>query len=219
MSADIFKFWAEIEAGAMKHPADAAVLARVDHGLDLKCLPAAFAGPLRTAPIVLLYLSFGLHEMDRVEARSDEGRARYMRMRKGYEPLPGPDEHLTGHRWWSSRTRAFGDWEDLRDQVAVLNICAYHSRTFRDYGLLAALPSSRVSLGWAQSVLFRQAEAGERVVICLRASKYWGLKAGRKYGRSLFAPEVTRSGFMKSSVSVRGAAIKAARRIAETFRK
>ena len=61
--------------------------------------------------------------------------------------------------------------------------------------MLAALPSSRVCLNWAQSVLFPQAEQGERAVVCLRKAEYWGLKRGEKYG-SLFAPEVTRRGDM-----------------------
>jgi hypothetical protein len=36
----------------------------------------------------------------------------------------------------------------------------------RSYASLLALPSSRVSMEWAQSVLFPQAEAGRRIVIC-----------------------------------------------------
>jgi len=44
----------------------------------------------------------------------------------------------------------------------VLNIGAYHSTAFADYQLLAALPSCRVSLDWAQGVLFPQAVKGDR---------------------------------------------------------
>jgi hypothetical protein len=54
-----------------------------------------------------------------------------------------------------------------------------------------------VSLEWAQSFLFQQAINGARVVICLRAAHFWGLAEGRKYGRSLFAPFVTRGGHMR----------------------
>jgi hypothetical protein len=79
----------------------------------------------------------------------------------------------------------------------LLNIGAYHSKTFADAPLLAALPSSRASISWAQDVLFPEAEAGKRVVICLRSARFWGLKAGRQYGISLFAPHVTRGGHMK----------------------
>lgn len=215
MDVDIFDFWSEIDPADTVHPADRKVLSRADHGFDLNCLPAAFMGPLRTAPIVLLYLSFGFNDFDHKEARTATGRARYARMRKGYEPLVGPDEHPSGQRWWSARTSVFGEWERMRHQVAVLNIGAYHSRTFADPGLLAGLPSSRVSLDWAQSVLFDQAEAGQRVVICLRAAKFWGLTPGRKYGRSLYAPSVTRSGHMLHSDPMREAVIRAAQKRCE----
>jgi hypothetical protein len=86
--------------------------------------------------------------------------------------------------------------EALCTKVAVLNIGAYHSKTFTDHGLLAALPSSRMTLDWAQSVLFPQAEEGKRAVICLRAAEFWGLERGRRYGEGLFVPNVNRSGYM-----------------------
>ena len=62
--------------------------------------------------------------------------------------------------------------------------------------MLAALPSSRVSIDWAQRVLFPEAMSGRRVVICLRAARYWGLQDGKRYGRALFAPLVARNGHM-----------------------
>jgi hypothetical protein len=40
--------------------------------------------------------------------------------------------------------------------------------------------------------LFAEAEAGKRIVICMR-SAYWGLDTGRKYAGALFAPAVSRS--------------------------
>jgi hypothetical protein len=208
---DIFDFWANIGPEEHIHPADRAVMERAEHGFDLRCLPAAFSGPLRTAPVVLLYLSFGFSPEDVAEGQSEAGRARYVRMRRGNEPLSGPGEHVAGHKWWSSRTRLFGEWDKVRHKVAVLNIGAYHSHTFEDAALLAALPSSRVSLDWAQSVLFEQAEAGERVVVCMRATKFWGLALGRKYGRSLYAPRVTRSGHFTRADTMRDEAVAAAR--------
>jgi hypothetical protein len=61
---------------------------------------------------------------------------------------------------------------------------------------LLALPSSRVSLAWAQEVLFPAAEAGDRIVICMRSAAYWGLEAGRNYSGTLFAPLVNRGGHL-----------------------
>ncbi len=84
----------------------------------------------------------------------------------------------------------------MRTKFAILNIGAYHSEKFVDRPLLAALPSSRVSIDWAQHVLFPEAIAGRRVVVCLRSAKFWGLKEGKRYGKALFAPPVTRRGHM-----------------------
>jgi hypothetical protein len=190
---DIFEFWSSVDPMAYVHPADAAVFNRVpNHGFDLSVLPGCFMGPLRTAPVVLLFLSPGLDEGDRPTPALIEWNSR---TRSGTEPLVGESTQQPTYRWWTKRTRFLEDDPDsLADKVAVLNIGAYHSRTFEDHGLLAALPSSRVSLGWAQSVLFPAAECGERVVICLRAARYWGLEAGANYSGTLFAPHVTRGG-------------------------
>ena len=59
---------------------------------------------------------------------------------------------------------------------------------------LAALPSSRFVLDWSQKVLFAEAERGDRVVVCRRASRLWGLKKGTRYGKALYAPLVTPGG-------------------------
>jgi hypothetical protein len=104
-----------------------------------------------------------------------------------------------GESWLSSRTRNFCDYETVRNKFAILNIGAYHSKNLKDYGSLLALPSSRVSLAWAQETLFPEAEAGKRIVICMRSAAYWGLDAGRKYRGTLFAPLVNRSGHMHKS--------------------
>ena len=192
---DIFRFWAKVRPTDNMHPADRAVLTRVKHRFDLKCLPACFGGPLRTAPIVLLYLSPGFSKHDRIDAKSKKGQDYYMRRRAGREPFRAEGQ---GFKWLTSRTKCFGlDWKLIRSKLAVLNIGAYHSKNFHDTPLLAALPSSRVSIAWAQDVLFPQARDGKIVVICLRAARFWGLETGKKYGKSLFAPHVTIGGHMK----------------------
>jgi hypothetical protein len=193
MTTDIFHFWWEIgRPRAGVHPADRAVFSRVDHGFDLKCIPICFYGPLLTAPVVLLYLSPGWRSDDPIIAKNRKYRDFHARTRKGCAPLPESDVYLPWHRWCKERVELFGDWDKLKCKVAVLNIAAYHSKEFKDYPLLAVLPSSRVSLEWAQNVLFPQAEAGDRTVVCLSATEYWGLKVGQRYGHSLFAPPVTR---------------------------
>jgi hypothetical protein len=130
------------------------------------------------------------------EADTFEGQARYAERRKGYQPLRGPDDHQPAWRWWSQRTKAFGPWQQLQRKVAILNISGYHSKTFDDWHVLAALPSCRVTLEWAQEVLFPEAESGKRVVVCMRSASYWGLGKQRRYGVSLFAPAAGRGGHM-----------------------
>jgi hypothetical protein len=201
MTKDIFRFWEKIKSHQKIHPADRAVFDRVGHRghrLDLRCLPACFDGPLRNAPVVLLFLSPGFARRYLKDARTSRGRYRYVARRKGNQPYSTKTDHPIAYKWLTSRTKAFGiEFEKLCRKIAVFDIGAYHSKKFNDYPLLAALPSSRVSLEWAQNRLFIQAMRGERVVICLRAAHFWGLAEGRAYGRSLFAPEVTRGGHMR----------------------
>jgi hypothetical protein len=109
-------------------------------------------------------------------------------------------QHRAGYNWWRSRVKIFGNPEKLRQKIAMLNIGAYHSKNLAQIELIASLPSSRLSIEWAQTVLFPQALRGERVVICLRAARFWGLgadKDGKRYGRALYAPVVTRGGHMR----------------------
>ena len=224
MPIDIFDFWADLPGDARVHPTDKPVFDRAGegdekrHGFDLRCLPAPFNGPLRTARLVLLYLSPGWCEFDVEEAQTKQGHERHFVRRQGYAQLNSEADHEGGYRWWTGHTKHFGEPHDLKDKTAILNIGAYHSKTFSDYHLLAALPSCRATLDWAQSVLFPQAERGERVVICLRSARYWGLGKQSKYGKSLFTLAVNRGGHMKKGShfgAIRDEAVAAARNALE----
>jgi hypothetical protein len=195
---DIFEFWSQIKRGACVHPADVKAFKRMDaerHGFQLDCLPGSFAGKLRTAPIVLLYLSPGYSPDDVDDAKTKEGKDYRFRSWGGNEPFR---DHGPGEKWLASRTKSFCGYETVKHNFAVLNIGAYHSKDVKSYSSLLALPSSRISISWAQEVLFPEAEAGRRVVICMRAAAYWGLDTGRKYKGTLFAPPVNRSGHLLS---------------------
>jgi hypothetical protein len=192
MVTDIFEFWSQIGPREKIHPADADVFRRLgeSHGFPHTALPGHFMGPLKSAPIVMLYISPGLDAFDEVFAKTDEGVMWHADQRKGDGHLPlgnsGP-----GVAWWLARTKRFGASPEVRaSNIAILNIGAYHSKEMKDTELLAALPSSRVALSWAQSELFPQAEQGERVVICARAAKFWGLSPGTDYPGTLFARPV-----------------------------
>jgi hypothetical protein len=196
VSQDIFEFWSQIGRGEHIHPADKSVFARMrpkKHGFRLDCLPGCYAGRLRDAPIVLLYLSPGFSRRDVAEAKTEEGKDRQALRWKGDTPLRSAAKRSS---WMYSRVKHFGDFETIKDKLAVLNIGAYHSVNVSSFASLLALPSSRVSLGWAQDMLFPDAEAGKRVVVCMRSAAYWGLEQGRKYSGTLFAPLVTRGGHL-----------------------
>jgi hypothetical protein len=197
---DIFEFWSRIKRGEQIHPDDKIVFDRMSperHGFKLDCLPGCFGGPLKTASVVLLYLSPGYSPADADDAKSEESKDYYFQRYRGDKPFrdAGP-----GVSWIKSRTKIFtNDYETVRNKFAVLNIGAYHSKNLKDYGSLLALPSSRVSLAWAQETLFPEAEAGNRIVICLRSAAYWGLDVGREYKGTLFAPPVNRGGYLLNS--------------------
>ena len=197
--SDIFEFWQRYRPPQWFHPADEEVLRRVDNHFDKKSMPAPFSGPLKSAPVVLLYLAPGLSKGDHLAVRSVEGRRRKIRRLFGTEPLSSQEEHCEAWNWWHRRTKVFGPWEEIRSKIAIFEICPYHSKAFHDWAPLSALPSCRLSVEWAQDVLFTQAEKCRRIVICLRAHKHWGLTAGHKYNGYLFAPEPTRGGYMIKS--------------------
>jgi len=193
---ELFEFWYGMKRGLRIHPADELAFRRMDaerHGFDLKCLPGCFAGRLRTASVVLLYLSPGHDDTLVRDARTKEGQDYRLRSYTGNEPFrdTGP-----GRDWFESRTKVFCSYETVKQHFAVLNIGAYHSKNVKCVASLLALASSRASLSWAQETLFAQAEAGKRVLICMRSAAYWGLDTGRRYKGTLFAPYVNRGGHL-----------------------
>jgi hypothetical protein len=210
---DIFDFWNNVGASAKVHPDDERILLKHNgrHAFELKCLPVPFYGPLRTAPIVLLYLNPGFTHTDLLDAEDKKAQQFWFNQRQGYEFLRSQIEKLK-KSWWVSRTKCFGvDPEILRTKMAVLEICPYHSISFKDFRLLKELPSCHVSVQWARDVLFPEARDRKKVVICLRAAKHWRLTRGTQDG-FLFAPETTRSGHMIYG-SVRDNAIAAVREV------
>jgi hypothetical protein len=198
---DIFKFWHGLSGDdARVHPADKNVLTRVKHHFEDRCFAEPFGGPLRTAPVVLFFLAPGFHKRDLVH--SPDAHAFYLRQRTGLCDLPSEEEHKTARDWATPVIKQFGvDYESVRSKFAFLNIAPYRSSSFHDRNMLAALPSARVALGWAQTVLFPEAEDGNRTVVCLRSPTYWGFDKGTRYGKSLFAPECNRAGRMRSGKS------------------
>jgi hypothetical protein len=197
LSEDLFEFWSRCAPSARVHPDDEAVLSRVEHGFDLRCLPAPYTGQLKLAPVVLLFIAPGFDKFDVGHAKSAAGQSWYSHQRSGIAPLPSVAEHPTHHRWWTRIVRQFGvDADAARSRIAILDLAPYHSASFSDGDLLSALPSCRRAVDWAQEVIFPQAIAGDRAVICLRAAARWGLRTGTVEGEALLCPDFTRSGVM-----------------------
>jgi hypothetical protein len=200
---DIFEFWAEMPLDSYIHPEDQQVFDRFEtsskkHQFELKCLPGAYCGPLKDAKVVLLFLSPGLDEQDIEHAKSAKARKFYAAQRTGTASLPAAGEHDSARDWLTGVIKQFGiSYEEARESraLATLNIGAYKSKTFPDWHMLAALPSSRRTLDWAQSALFPEAEKGERIVVCLRSADYWGLGTGEPIG-TLFRPTCNRNARM-----------------------
>jgi len=210
-ACDLFEFWSGVSSNAKVHPADRFVMDRVKSKFNLDCLPLCFIGPLKTARIVLLYLSPGLSELDSAGASDKDHQDYVMSQRSGTACLPGKKEHEDAWRWWTTRASPFGHWEELRDRLAILDIGAYHSRNFKDHPFLVSLPSSRRTLDWAQNELFPAAVDRRRLVVCMRAHRYWGLEPEYVDGY-LFGANTVRSGFMKKD-KVRDQVLVAAREI------
>ena len=194
---EIFSFWGGLRGNDGNiHPADKKILDRVGHGFNTDCAAEPFRGRLKKAPVVLLFLSPGLHERDLREANDGY----FCRQREGHCDLPTKTENETAWRWGCRIVRQFGvDYENVRSKIAVLNISPYRSKSFDHWNMLTALPSARMAVGWAQAVLFEEAEAGKRTVVCLRSPNYWGIGKKAKYGKSLFAPECNPGGIMLHS--------------------
>ena len=57
------------------------------HGFELDCLPGCFAGRLKTAKVVLLYLSPGYDQTVADDAKTEEGKDYYFRRWQGDEPF------------------------------------------------------------------------------------------------------------------------------------
>ncbi len=204
MPEDIFEFWsaARMPTDAYVHPVDAAVLNRIDHGFDLTGVPGCWMGPLLTAKVVLLFKAPGRwNPADSVEPTVSIIRDWQARTRGGREPLPDQQTWEECWDWWTKRTADFGygqdgDWQDIVDKVAFLNIAPYHSSPppIKDSALLP-LPSSKVTLNWAHNRLFPAARLREQVVVCLLGARKWGLQRG--YGDGfLFAPRTNPAGYI-----------------------
>ena len=197
---DFLQFWTKAIPNLHVHPDDAAELERNHHALALDTLVGPFMGPVRTAPVVLLTLNPGFSTGEAREAAQIPAARESMANNLGGDaPLPAWVGNPSGREWTTRRLRQFGlGYEDAEARIAFINLIPYRSREgAKDMRMADRLESSRMVRAWARDTLFPEAVAGERVVVCLRSAKQWGLVPDTKRGAALFAPKVTRGAFME----------------------
>jgi hypothetical protein len=199
----LLQFWAKAIPSLQVHPDDVAALddKRHKHKLARDVLVGPWMGPLRSAPVVLLTLNGKLAGVgvEQREATIPSAREEMARNLLGDAPLPDWRFNRGGREWTEGHFPQFGiTYESAAPKVAFINLIAYRSAEGgKDMRMADRLASSRIVRAWARDTLFPEAEAGERVVVCLcqaRGCDAWGLDYGTKRGQTLFAPHVTRRG-------------------------
>jgi hypothetical protein len=198
----LLQFWSKAIPNLQVHPDDGSALNANNHSLALDTLIGPWMGPIRTAPVVLLTLNGGL------AGNGEEARAAQLPAARAFTAhnltgdAPLPDWHAIGNPaglgWTTGRLSQFGlSYKQAADKVAFINLMPYKSKEgAKDMRMADRLPSARMMRAWARDSLFRQAETGERIVVCLRSAKTWGLPTPPTSRGTLFVPQFTRGGFM-----------------------
>jgi hypothetical protein len=197
---DLVQFWSKAIPSLQVHPEDAATLNANRHALALDALVGPWMGPIRTAPVVLLTLNGGLAGTgeEARAARMPAARESAVNTLSGDAPLPDWVGNPAGRVWTQSRLAQFGlSYAAAATKVAFVNLIPYRSKDGAfDKHMINRLESCRMVWAWARDTLFPAAEAGERIVVCLRSARDWGLEPASQRGKSLFSPKFTRSGYM-----------------------
>jgi hypothetical protein len=196
---NLLAFWAKAIPDLQRHPDDCAALAANRHAFALDTLVGPWMGPIATAPVVLLTLNGGLSAtgVEAREALTPEARANTARNLAGHAPLPDFATNPGGRSWTEGRLRQFGLTYADKARVTFVNLMPYRSREgAQDKHMTGKLASVRAIRSWARETLFPEARNGKRVVVCLRSVRDWMLTPDTREGEALFAPRVTRSGFI-----------------------
>ena len=200
-TTDYLAFWSKAIPNLHVHPDDEAALKSNPHEFALDTLVGPWMGPIRTAPVVILMLNGGM------AGNGEEARAAQMPTAResmahnltGDAPLPNWEGigNPAGREWTTRRLNQFGvSYKAASDKVAVVNLIPYRSKEgAKDIRMADRLESCRVLRSWMHYTIFKEAEAGKRVVICMRSHRHWGLERGTNRGVSLFSPVCNRAGF------------------------
>ena len=196
---DFLDFWSKAIPNLQVHPDDEAALKTNRHEFQLDALVGPWMGPVRTAPVIILMLNGGLvgNGEEAVAAQMPTARASMARTLTGDAPLPNWEGNPKGREWTTKRLAQFGlSYKAAADKVAFINLMPYRSKNgAKDIRMADRLESCRVMRSWMRDTIFKEAEAGERIVICLRSHQQWGLERGTNRGVSLFSPVCNRGGY------------------------
>jgi len=181
------QFWSKVTDDLCVHPDDAAMLCDNRHRLETI---GPFMGKIKTAPVVFLTLNPGSSGVESREAQTPSVREGMKRILGGDAPLPSFETNREGRKWTQRILTQFGvRYESAADKVAFINLVPYRSKGFTDHKLITRLHSVSMVRRWTQDTLFREARAGERIVVCIVAHERWGLQPGTTQGVSLFSPQ------------------------------
>jgi hypothetical protein len=182
---DIFEYWRPelrsewaIPGQRCVHPDDEPYLSKNTFGLELNVPPGHINGRLKTAPIVACFLNPGYEEQEANYFAKPEGRKMLLDQAAGESDFPREKEL---DRWWSwfkprVKIEGMGD-EELAQNVAILNICAYASKNagLLSSGFISKLPSATVARAFLHQVLIPEAKEGKRFIVVCRAAWAWGV--------------------------------------------
>lgn len=189
---------------------------------NLNTFPCPFWGPILTAKVVLCYAGPGstehkIYGSDRKNARDPNWVKERVRSFDGKTPINFSLLHPTARAWFSGRIGSILGVskevaEEYGGEVAVVDLTAYRGVNTA-WEEVAFLPSTQVMRSWAKEVLFVDAIREKRVVLVMRANKWWGVPSGPWKRGNLFAPACTRSGYPILNCKFAAAAKKAAREV------
>lgn len=174
------RFWAECR-GTRIHPQDAPFFQASGQLATPNRLPARFEtsqygpwpfdGPLDSARVIICLANARYSPADAQHATLIE------QQRTGREPLPWPWARF----YEQNIARPIGlPLDELRTQVAVLNVCPYPSTWMEEpeLRLAAGLPSVWQAQKYVREVLLPRAEAGRLFLVFRRKHRLWGVHEG-----------------------------------------
>jgi len=224
-----FSFWSltwrqmRLDRRKWAHPADREDIKNLFryHRKYLHTFPAPFFGPLATAKIVVAYAGPGNtvvgKENDNSQGRSLDWVKERLDSFDGKSPLNWKLIQPRARRWFQARLAnilgipKFEGDRSIDSNVAFVNLTAYRGDETK-WEEVAFLRSTQVMRNWVRAVLFPEARVRERIVIVMRANRWWGIRNGPWKDGYLFVPRATRSGHIVKNCKVGRAARIAARR-------